>query len=143
MAELSIGEVARRAGVETSAMRYYERVGLLPRPERVSGRRVYGEDVLKRLALIKSVQAAGFTIAEMITLMSAWETEGRSPRGWREFVERKLAEIEASIWRAQQTERILRSALECGCLDTYDMPLDEFVASSSSGALVRGAGKEE
>lgn len=141
MAELSIGEIAGRAGVETSTLRYYERVGLLPRPERVNGRRVYDEDVLKRLALIRSVQAAGFTIAEMITLMSAWEAEGRSPKGWREFVERKLAEIEASIRQAQQTESILRSALECGCLDTYDMPLDAFVASGGS-ALVRG-GKDE
>lgn len=133
MDRLSIGEVAGRAGVETSTIRYYERVGLLPRPGRENGRRFYRADVLKRLALIKSTQAAGFTIAEMITLMSAWEAEGRSPKEWRQFIERKLAQIEESMRQAERTKQILVSALACGCLDHADVPLDQFVASSEGG----------
>lgn len=129
MPTLSIGELARRAGVEPSTIRYYEQIGLLPCPKRLSGRRVYQEDMLKRLTLIKAVKAAGFTIAEMQMLMSSWETEGRSPREWRGFVERKLAETEAVILQAQRTKEILQTALSCGCWDDFDMPLDDFVAS--------------
>ena len=56
---MRIGEVARRAGVRSSRIRYYESIGLLPEPERVSGQRVYDEGVLKRLAVIDVSQRAG------------------------------------------------------------------------------------
>ena len=60
----SIGEVARRVGLSTSALRYYESVGLLPTPERSSGRRVYDQDALDRLAMIDVAQRAGFTLRD-------------------------------------------------------------------------------
>jgi MerR family redox-sensitive transcriptional activator SoxR len=129
MATFSISEIAQKAGVETSTIRYYERIGLLPRPKRVNSRRVYEEDVLKWLALIKTTKAAGFTIAEIQTLMQLWKTEGRSPKNWREFVERKLTETEALINEALRTKRILDSALACGCWDEYIMPLEAYVSS--------------
>jgi DNA-binding transcriptional MerR regulator len=61
---IPIGEVARRSGVAASALRYYERAGLIPRADRQGGRRVYGEDVLDRLALIRVAKAAGFRVAD-------------------------------------------------------------------------------
>src|ERR671921_206234 len=61
---LSIGEVARRAGLATSAIRYYERAGVLPPAERVGGRRRYGPEAVRRLAVIGIAQQAGFTLAE-------------------------------------------------------------------------------
>ena len=64
-ATLTIGEVAARAGRNTSHIRYYERVGVLPQPERTAGRRRYGEDVLHRLAIIDVAQRAGFTLEEI------------------------------------------------------------------------------
>ena len=51
--KVSIGEVAQRAGIQTSAIRYYESEGLLPAPERLNGRRKYDATVLQRLALIQ------------------------------------------------------------------------------------------
>src|ERR1700690_1422646 len=109
MAIISIGEIAQRAGVETSTIRYYERIGLLPRPNRINGRRAYQEDVLKWLALIKATKAAGFTIAEIQTLTARWEAEGRSPQDWRQFVERKLIETETMIKQALQMKEILNA----------------------------------
>lgn len=130
---MSIGELARLAGVETSTIRYYEQCGILPLPERVNGRRVYEEKTLRQLALIKAVKAAGFTIAEIQALASAWENEGRAPKEWREFVQHKLAETETIIAQAEQTRRILLHALACGCWDQYEMPFETFVTSSKIG----------
>ena len=63
--ELTIGEVARRAGIRTSAIRYYESVGLLPAPPRMSGRRRYDPSIVQRLAVLHLAQEAGFTMAEI------------------------------------------------------------------------------
>jgi MerR family redox-sensitive transcriptional activator SoxR len=67
--ELAIGEVARRAGIQPSALRYYERIGLMPAPKRVSGRRRYGEDTVQMLKVVQLAQSAGFTVAEIQTLL--------------------------------------------------------------------------
>jgi len=131
MTDFSIGEIAQRAHIETSTIRYYERIALLPRAKRVNGRRLYDEDVLKHLALIRATKAAGFTIAEIQTLTAIWDKEGRSPKNWREFVERKLAETKALISAAQKTQEILNSALSCGCWDYFTIPLDEFISTIS------------
>ena len=64
-AVLTIGEVARRAGVRASAIRYYEEAGLLPAPERVGGKRRYDEGILRRLAIIGGAKRAGFTLREI------------------------------------------------------------------------------
>lgn len=65
MDDLTIGEVARRAGLRPSALRYYESVGILSPPQRVSGQRRYDATALQRIALIQLAQRAGFTIAEI------------------------------------------------------------------------------
>jgi MerR family transcriptional regulator, redox-sensitive transcriptional activator SoxR len=66
---LTIGEVARRAGVRTSAIRYYEEAGLLPEPERIGGKRRYEKGILRRLALIGGAKRARFTLGEIHTLL--------------------------------------------------------------------------
>ena len=69
MTKLTISEVARQAGIRASAIRYYESVGLLPMPQRVSGQRRYHAEILRRLAFIQAAQAVGFSVAEMQTLL--------------------------------------------------------------------------
>ena len=64
MANLRIGEVARQAGIATSALRYYERVGLLPAPPRVSKRRLYDQNILGRIRIILLARDAGFSVSE-------------------------------------------------------------------------------
>lgn len=111
---LSIGQVAKSAGIRASALRYYERIGLLPPPQRRSGRRSYGDDVLNRLAVISFARATGFTLREIRRLF----TSGRpySAR-LREQAKAKVREIDATIERAQAMKMLLRDALRCNCMD--------------------------
>ena len=100
---MRIGEVAQRAGVKTSLLRYYEDVGLLPEPERVSGQRRYDHTVLRRLAVIDVAQRAGMSLDE-IRLLVQHGTEPMSGQ-LRELATRKLPEIDALIERAQRVRR--------------------------------------
>jgi DNA-binding transcriptional MerR regulator len=76
---MRIGQVAERAGVSTRAIRHYERIGVLPAPERTeAGHRAYTEDVLARLGFIRAARAAGLSLAEIRELIRTREA-GRSP----------------------------------------------------------------
>ena len=122
---LAIGEVARRAGVNASAIRYYERAGLLAEPGRVNGRRRYGPEVLDLLAVIRVAQRAGFTIAETRTLMNGFSAEDPPSERWRVLAREKLAEVEALIDRARAMQRLLERGLRCECLSIEDCALLE------------------
>ena len=119
--ELTIGELARRAGLATSAIRYYERVGLMPPAQRVSGQRRYHEDGLARLAFIGAAQEAGFTLAEIREL--ADRAEGRLATPMRELSARKLPEVRAAIERAEEMRAWLEAASGCECDSTEDCAL--------------------
>jgi DNA-binding transcriptional MerR regulator len=108
---LTIGEVAARAGVNASHIRYYEEVGVLPQPERVSGQRRYGEDVLHRLSIIDVAQRAGLSLDEIRTLTGAPHAGSTI----RELADRKLPDIEALIERAQAVKHWLEVARACDC----------------------------
>jgi MerR family redox-sensitive transcriptional activator SoxR len=110
---MRIGDVAARAGVRVSLIRYYEEIGLLPEAERVSGQRRYDETVLRRLAVIDVAQRAGLTLEEIRELVEHG-TDPMSER-LRELAERRLPEIDALIDRAQRVRTWLQSATGCGC----------------------------
>jgi MerR family transcriptional regulator, redox-sensitive transcriptional activator SoxR len=111
---LSIGEVATRAGVRKSAIRYYEAVGVLPEPERVSGQRRYTQDVLDRLAVLQVAQQAGFSLDEIAALLRS-EDDGDAANEIRALAQRKLPDVRALIERAERVERWLQLAAECEC----------------------------
>jgi MerR family redox-sensitive transcriptional activator SoxR len=117
---MSIGEVARSAGVRPSALRYYEGVGLLPPPERENGRRRYdGEllrEVLDRLAVVRVAQQAGFTISEIRTLLDGFCEDTPPSERWRPLAEEKLPEVEALVERALGMKDLLERGLRCECL---------------------------
>ncbi len=112
---MTIGEAARRAGVRPSAIRYYERAGLLPEPERVGGKRRYGEGVLHRLALVGGAKRAGFTLGEIRTLMQGFPAETGPPERWRALASEKLVEVEEAMAQLRRTRELLGEALRCGC----------------------------
>jgi MerR family transcriptional regulator, redox-sensitive transcriptional activator SoxR len=117
MEALTIGEVARRIGMRTSALRYYESVGLLPAPSRVSsGHRRYDPSVLDLLAVLRMAQQAGFTLAEMHLLVAGFSAEVPASERWQLLARRKLQEVEAVIAHAHQTQHLLERLLQCGCL---------------------------
>jgi MerR family redox-sensitive transcriptional activator SoxR len=119
-ATLTIGEVAARAGVNTSHIRYYERVGVLPRPERTSGRRRYSEEVLHRLAIIDVAQRAGFTLDDIRRLTGPMNRGTTAGERIRELAERKLPDIETLIERAEAIKAWLEVATTCDC-ETVDV----------------------
>ena len=117
MEEMTIGEVAWRAGMRTSALRYYESVGLLPEPRRVyGGHRRYDERVLELLSVLRMAQQAGLSIAEMHLLVAGFSAETPASERWQVLAQKKLAEVEAVIVHAQQTKRLLEGLLECECV---------------------------
>jgi MerR family transcriptional regulator, redox-sensitive transcriptional activator SoxR len=91
---MSIGEVARRAGVNPSALRYYEGIGMLPLPKRANGRRRYDGEVLRevldRLAVVRVAQQAGFTLSEIRTLLDGFCEDTPPSERWRLLAEEKL-----------------------------------------------------
>lgn len=120
MKELTIGEVAHCAGIETSAIRYYESVGLLPPPKRVNGRnRRYDPTILKRLGLIQLLRDAGFGIKALQALLSPLDTGVPASPPWQTLVAAKIAEMDALIVRTQTTKTWLVEALgrECKGID--------------------------
>jgi MerR family redox-sensitive transcriptional activator SoxR len=127
---LSIGAIAREAGLQPSAIRYYERVGLLMPPSRVHGRRRYDRRVLQRLAVIGIAQQAGFTIAEIKTLLHGFEAGTPAAARWRSLAERKLPEIDALIARAHEMRRIIEASLQCGSLSLEDCAVRTRAAQS-------------
>src|SRR3712207_6312596 len=108
---MRIGEVATRAGVRTSAIRYYESVGLLPPPSRESGQRRYDESVLRRLTVIDVAQRAGLSLDEIRDLL---EHDPLSER-LRALAARRLPEIDALIARAERVREWMQLAATCGC----------------------------
>jgi len=114
--DLSIGEVARRAGLRPSAIRYYESVGLLPAPRRVNGRRRYGPDVLSRLTVVRMAREAGFTVAETRALFHGFPEDAPASLRWRVLAERKAEELDALIARARRMRDVLGASMRCGCV---------------------------
>jgi MerR family transcriptional regulator, redox-sensitive transcriptional activator SoxR len=110
---LSIGEIAHQARVRPSRIRYYESIGILPIPERVSGRRRYHPDVLRRLTVITAAQRIGFTLDEIRELLGP----DRRPahERLRALAIHKLPEIEELIERATTIRQLLITCAGCEC----------------------------
>jgi MerR family redox-sensitive transcriptional activator SoxR len=113
----TVGEIARRAGVATSALRFYEAEGLIESERTEVGHRRYHADVLRRVSFIRTAQLVGLTLNEIRDALSTLP-DGRTPtaRDWERL---------ASSWRPMLDERIailtrmrdqLDSCIGCGCL---------------------------
>jgi MerR family transcriptional regulator, redox-sensitive transcriptional activator SoxR len=122
-AELLIGEVARRAGLRPSTLRYYESIGLLPQPERVAGRRRYSPDVLRMLAVVGAGQRAGLSLDEIRELLRTSSAGGAVSERLREIARRKLPEVDALIERSRLVRSWLEAAADCRCPTLDDCPL--------------------
>ena len=114
-ATLSIGQVARRAGLNVSAIRYYEAEGLLPEAPRVSGQRRYTDDTLARLGVIDVAKRAGFSLDEIRLLLTTADAGEPAHGQLQELAARKLPEVDQLIERAQVVRGWLKTATGCGC----------------------------
>ena len=112
---LTIGQVAERAGLNTSHIRFYERVGVLPEPERISGQRRYREEVLHRLSIIDVAQRAGLSLEEIAPLTGPGNRSADASAHIRHLADEKLPHIDALIARAQAVRHWLQVAKACDC----------------------------
>lgn len=135
---LTIGEVSERAGVATSALRYYEREGLITATRSAGGQRRYGRDVLRRIAFVRAAQRVGLTLDEIRVALDSLP-DARTPtagdwarlsRSWRPLLEARIAELERLRDR-------LDSCIGCGCLSLKTCRLsnpEDWVAARGPGA---------
>lgn len=111
---LRIGELATRSGLTVDALRYYERVGLMPRARRTAGGfRVYPAAMTERIRFIKQAQANGLTLAEIRELLGFRDRGGRERcRQVQRLLARKLEELDAKLVHLQEFKRTLHGYLE-------------------------------
>jgi MerR family transcriptional regulator, redox-sensitive transcriptional activator SoxR len=112
---MTIGELAREAGLRPSAVRYYEGLGLLPIPERRSGRRVYTDGAVAHLAVVQFALATGFTIRETRQLVRGFSAGTKAGDRWRALAGVKLLEIERLIAQAEAMRELLTRVSRCRC----------------------------
>ena len=105
---LTIGEVSTRAGVATSAVRYYERRGLLAADARRSGQRRYREETLRRLVFIGMLQDAGLALDDIAGILDASDVAS-----WKAIASRRLEVLEAEIEQLERARSYLQGALMC------------------------------
>ena len=113
---MTIGEVARRARVAPSAVRYYERLGLVAADERASGQRRFREETLRRLVFIGMLQDAGLSLEDIAGVLGADDVAE-----WKAIARRRLDALVAEIARLEGARAYLEGALLC----RYDHPVTE------------------
>jgi len=120
MADLMIGELARQAGVAPSALRYYEKAGLLPPPARASKRRQYDRNILGRIRIILLARDAGFSVRETRMFLNGFPAGTQPALRWREMAVRKIEELDALMARVRQMKLILNASFHCECRQLED-----------------------
>ena len=112
---MTIGQVARQSGLAASAIRFYEQAGVLPKPGRIGGRRVYNQSILERLAVIERAKACGFSLDETRRLFFGFR-EGTPPsERWQTLARRKLVELDELVCTIAATKDLLQRP--CACKD--------------------------
>jgi MerR family redox-sensitive transcriptional activator SoxR len=114
---MTIGEVAKAAGLRASAIRYYEDAGLLPQPYRTSGQRRYDRRVLERLAVLEFAKKCGFRLAEVRSLLTEHRDAATLAQRLHAIAERKLAELDAEAKTIALRKKRIQRALDCRCSD--------------------------
>jgi len=117
---LTIGELAERTGMATSALRYYEELGLLRPRARVSGHRRYDETAVGVVGAVLLLRDVGFTLGEIDQFMAA---RVATPGAWRDLARRKLDELDDRIARAEAARVALQHALACRHEDVVECPM--------------------
>ena len=113
MVMLSIGEVAAKTGLRASAIRFYEREGLLPRASRQGGKRVYDASIVEKVAAIQLAKAAGLELAEIRIMMTAGAAGPKQV--WRELIKGKRAQLDREMQALALMKRVLANIAHCSC----------------------------
>jgi MerR family redox-sensitive transcriptional activator SoxR len=130
MSGLSIGQVARQAGLRTSAIRYYEAEGLIPMAPRRAGRRIYDPEIRDHLLFVRLALGAGFRISEIKLLVKDMTPASKPGERWRLVAEPKLKELDREIATLRSKKRLLEALSKCQCAS-----LTHFARSRMAGKV--------
>ena len=112
---MKIGELAHRAGLNASAIRYYEKRGLLAPPHRSGGQRHYSPDALDRVLLVRFAGEMGFSLPEIKLFLNGLSASAPVGPRWKKLAKKKLSEVEAGIARSLRLKTLLQCLLRCRC----------------------------
>jgi MerR family redox-sensitive transcriptional activator SoxR len=112
---MKIGELAERAGLNPSTIRYYEKIGVLESPHRTSGQRRYPDEALDRVLLVRFASEMGFTLPEIKPFLRGLRDDVPVGPRWRKLALRKIAEVEETVKRTRQLKSLLAHLLRCRC----------------------------
>ncbi|MFW0788388.1 redox-sensitive transcriptional activator SoxR [Gordonia sp. CPCC 205333] len=122
--ELTVGELADRSGVATSAIRYYDDLGLIFSRRTSGNQRRYHRAMLRRVAFIKASQAAGIPLSEISEVLSALGSrESPTPKMWEQASRRWVADLNRRIELLERMRDLMGSCVGCGCLSMTDCRL--------------------
>jgi MerR family redox-sensitive transcriptional activator SoxR len=114
---MTIGQLAAKCGVPTSTIRYYERIDLLPRPERIGGRRRYRSGDVDQVAVLRLAKACGFRLAEIRRLVNGFDPDVPPSQRWRKLAQEKRHELDVQMARLLLMRSLLDRVARCRCVD--------------------------
>lgn len=136
----TIGALASACGVRRDTIRYYERSGLLPEPDRMaSGYRIYGRDDVERVNFIKTAQLLGFTLSEIVLLLSLRHSQAKSAAEVVELTEKKIRSLSDKLSQLRTIKRAL-AQLVADCpvdVPVSDCPILGYIAHPQSRRQLR------
>ena len=139
---MKIGELAGRTGLNASAIRYYEQVGLLAAPHRASGQRRYADDAVHRVRLICFASEMGFTLGEIKIFLGGLRDDAPVGPRWKKLAERKIVEVQRTIEQSVRLKSLLEHLLRCHCASlavcVERLSLSENLKRIRSGKPVKG-----
>jgi MerR family transcriptional regulator, redox-sensitive transcriptional activator SoxR len=116
---MKIGELAGRADLAPSAIRYYENVGLLASAERINGQRRYSSDALDRVLLIRVAGEMGFTLSEIKLFLNGFHKNTPVSARWRKLTARKIAELQKRLAFTRRLLNYLERLQHCRCVELH------------------------
>ncbi len=114
---MKIGELSKRSGIPASALRYYEKLKLLPSPPRIAGARRYSKEDLHRVQLVNLAKAAGFSLLEIKQLLNGFPMLEPPRNRWRVLVRQKRLKLEEQQQRIVKMLKLLSFLEQCECTD--------------------------
>jgi len=125
---MRIGQFSRAVGLAPSALRYYERIGLLPKAARRGGKRWYDQSMLARARMLKAARHAGLRIADLQQLAQ----NANDPMSRSAVLEARVAAMDRQLQRLAATREISAAAAECGCNDVAACPMSKEAAKEAA-----------
>src|ERR1700676_2852961 len=113
---MKIGELATRTGVNASAIRYYEKLSLVPAPYRLSGQRRYTDEALYRVQLIRFARDMDFSLEEIKIFLSGLSDKAPVGKRWKRLAHSKIKQVDETVERARRLKSLLEHLLHCQCV---------------------------